>query len=109
MYAQARLKSGTGVRLRLGRSPHSEDRRLSPDAPDAARDYVCVWGVPHTQKTGVSLQTPHTARSASHISPIVTNALEASTIGGIRLRSSWDASSFRRASAVSTEPESRRA
>src|SRR5207248_7724058 len=61
------------------------------------------------QKTGVSRQTPHTSRSASHISPMVTSALAASTIGGSRLRSGLEASSFRRTSADSAARASRRA
>src|SRR5207244_9732754 len=60
------------------------------------------------QNTGVSRQTPHTSRSASHISPIVTYSFDASTISGIRFRSSCAAFSLSFASADSTAAESRR-
>ena len=74
--------------------------------PQRATRSVAISGF--AQKTGVSRQMPQTSLRASHISPIVTYAFEASTIGGIRFRSSCAASSFRRASADSTALESRR-
>src|SRR5262249_4954915 len=60
------------------------------------------------QHTGVSRQTPHVCLSASHISPIVTNARAASWIAGIRF--ALPAASARsRASAASAATASRRA
>src|SRR5207237_10397677 len=76
---------------------------------DDAGDPECERRRPQDQKTGVSLHTPQTSRRASHISPMVTYALEASMIGGMRFLSSSEASRFNCASADSAAAESRRA
>ena len=92
-HAVARL--GTHVTPVVQRARDRRDR-------DAGTRRDVLDRRPIAQNTGVSRQTPQTSLNASHISPIVTFAFDASTIGGIRLRSSYAASCFSRVSAAST-------